>query len=186
LGPKGEARRSKRVLTNFPVNLRSWESFDIFRSLRYNNKVMAPTLLSEKTYMPKKGCVERKWHLVDVKDQVLGRLSTQIANLLTGKGKTIYTPAVDCGDFVVAVNVGQVRLTGDKINQKVAFHHTFHPGGARIVPYKKLMQERPERVLYLAVRRMLPKNRIASRQILRLKIYRSSSHPHQVQNPQKI
>lgn len=136
--------------------------------------------------MPKKGTIDRKWYLVDVKDQVLGRLASKIAMILMGKIKPIYTPAVDTGDFVVAINAAGVVLTGNKVTQKVAFHHTFHPGGARIERYSKLLAERPERVLYLAVRRMLPKNRLASRQILRLKIYRGDTHPHQVQNPQKI
>jgi len=145
-----------------------------------------PTLTSEKTYMPQRGTIDRKWYLVDVKGQVLGRLASKIAMILTGKIKPIYTPAVDTGDFVVAINVGGVVLTGNKVQQKVAFHHTFHPGGARIVKYSKLLAEKPERVLYLAVKRMLPKNRLASRQILRLKIYRENTHPHQVQNPKTI
>ena len=138
---------------------------------------------NQKTFYPKPGATKRNWHLVNAENQVLGRLSSRIAKILTGKIKPIYTPSVDCGDFVIAVNVGKIRLTGNKVEQKIAFHHTAHPGGARFTPYKKMMAEKPERALYLAVRRMLPKNRLASRQILRLKMYKSNSHPHAVQQP---
>lgn len=141
---------------------------------------------SAKTYWPPRETIRRKWFLVDVKDQVLGRLSSRIAVLLMGKEKPFYTPSVDCGDFVIAINADQVKLTGKKLEQKIEFHHTAHPGGARMTPYKKLLQEKPERLLYLAVKRMLPKNKLASRQILRLKIYRGNSHPHKVQNPETI
>lgn len=130
--------------------------------------------------------IRRRWHLVDSKEQVLGRLASRIATLLTGKGKTTYTHSIDCGDFVIAVNVDKIRLTGKKLEQKSAFHHTGHPGGARIEPYSKLFRDNPERALYLAVKRMLPKNKLASRQILRLKIYRGNSHPHAAQNPEEF
>lgn len=143
------------------------------------------TVLENKTFLPKPGLIGRRWFLIDAKDQVLGRLSTRIAKILMGKNKPFYTHSVDCGDFVIAVNADKIRLTGNKLDQKVYFHHTAHPGGARIIGYKKLMEEKPERALYLAVRRMLPKNRLASRQILRLKIYRGSSHPHMTQKPVK-
>lgn len=139
-----------------------------------------------RTHWPKKEEIKRKWYLADAKDQTLGRLSSQIATILMGKQKPLFTPSVDCGDCVVAINADQVRLTGKKLDQKVAFHHTGYPGGARITPYRRLFQEKPERVLYLAVKRMLSKNKLASRQILRLKIYRGSSHPHTAQNPEKI
>ncbi len=142
--------------------------------------------ISSKTTLPTKQSIVRKWHAVDAKDQVLGRLASRIASLLMGKGKTIYTHSVDCGDFVIATNAGQVKLTGNKLNDKYHFHHTSHPGGGRNVPYKKLQKEKPERMLFLAVKRMLPKNRMASRQILRFKIYRSDTHPHAVQQPETI
>jgi large subunit ribosomal protein L13 len=138
-----------------------------------------------KSFWAKKDAIKREWHLLDAKDQVLGRLSSRIAKILMGKTKATYTPSVDCGDFVVAVNAGKIRLTGNKLEQKVAFHHTMHPGGARYTPYKKLMAEKPERALFLAVKRMLPKTKLASRQILRLKIYRNERHPHQAQNLKK-
>lgn len=147
---------------------------------------MAIAILRDKTYLPKAGTIQRRWFLLDGKDQVLGRLCTRIAKILMGKNKAIYTHSVDCGDFVIVVNVEKIRLTGKKIDQKVSFHHTAHPGGARIIPYRKMMEEKPQQALYLAVRRMLPKNRLASRQILRMKIYRGESHPHAVQNPVKL
>lgn len=138
-----------------------------------------------KSFWAKKTAIDRQWHLLDAKDQVLGRLSSHIAMILMGKNKPTYTPSVDCGDFVVAVNVDKVRLTGNKLEQKIAFHHTMHPGGARYTPYKKLMQEKPGKALFLAVKRMLPKTKLASRQILRLKIYSGERHPHQAQNLKK-
>ena len=144
------------------------------------------SLLDHKTTWPKADIKNRRWHLVDAKDQVLGRLSSRIAKILVGKNKPTYTPAVDTGDFVVAVNADKIRLTGNKQEQKSLFHHTFWPGGGRLESYKKLAVERPERMLQMAVKRMLPKNRLASRQILRLKIYRGDSHPHVAQNPQKL
>jgi large subunit ribosomal protein L13 len=137
------------------------------------------------TFMAKKGDLQRQWHLIDVKDQVLGRVSTHIAKILSGKTKPTYTPSLDCGDFVVAVNVNKMKLTGKKLEHKSAFYHSAHPGGGRRVGYKKLMPDNPEKALYRSVKRMLPKNKLASRQILRLKMYQSDQHKHLVQNPIK-
>lgn len=141
---------------------------------------------SQKTSNIKRDDLKRNWILIDAQDQVLGRLSSKIASILAGKTKPIYSHSTDVGDFVIAVNVGKIRLTGDKINQKTSFHHTAWPGGARIVPFRKLMGENPERALQLSVKRMLPKNKLASRQILRLKMYRGDSHPHAAQQPKKL
>ena len=137
----------------------------------------------DKTTLARKEAMPRKWYLMDAKDIVLGRLSTQVAMMLMGKTKPSYTPSVDCGDFVIVKNISKVKLTGNKLLQKFAFHHTFFPGGGRVTSYKKMMEEKPERALQLAVKRMLPKSRLASRQILRLKIYRNDTHPHACQNP---
>lgn len=147
---------------------------------------MATALMDAKTTLAAKGTVERRWYMADAKDQVLGRLSTRIAMLLTGKTKAIYTPSVDCGDFVIVVNAGKVRLTGNKLEDKVVFHHTAHPGGGRATSYKRLLADKPERLLYLSVKRMLPKNKLASRQILRLKIYSRDTHPHSAQTPENL
>ncbi|MBI2916127.1 MAG: 50S ribosomal protein L13 [Elusimicrobia bacterium] len=144
------------------------------------------TAWNDKTTRAKKEAIDRKWHLVDMQGQVLGRASTGIAMILMGKTKPTYTPSVDCGDFVIAVNADKVHLTGNKLEQKIYFHHTAHPGGGRSIGYKKLMSENPQRALQISVKRMLPKTRLASRQILRLKIYKGSSHPHLAQNPQPV
>ncbi len=136
--------------------------------------------------MTQRSDFDRKWYVLDVKDQILGRASTRIANLLMGKGKPIYSHSTDCGDFVVAVNASKIKITGNKGEQKISFHHTSHPGGGRSVLFKKLLAEKPERALYLSVKRMLPKNKLASRQILRLKIYRQPTHPHAAQQAEKI
>src|SRR3989344_5040193 len=102
---------------------------------------MATATIENKTFLPKPGTIQRQWYLIDAKDQVLGRLSSRIANILTGKIKPIYTHSVDCGDFVIAVNASKIQLTGNKLVQKIAFHHTAHPGGGRYIPYKKIMEE---------------------------------------------
>ncbi len=147
---------------------------------------MVTATLSQDTTYAKPGELKRAWYLVDAKNQTLGRLSSTLATILSGKIKTLYTPGVDCGDFVVITNVDQIHLTGKKIEQKIHFYHSGHPGGAHFVSYKKLLKENPARILQLAVKRMLPKNKLASRQILRLKIYKGDSHPHIAQKLQPI
>src|SRR5437879_3408143 len=113
------------------------------------------TALLNKTFLPEPQSVRRQWHIVDAKDYVLGRLASRIASILVGKHKTVYAHSVDYGDFVIVVNAEKIKLTGQKLEQKYHFYHTHHPGGARIKPYKKMMTERPERILFLAVKRML-------------------------------
>lgn len=147
---------------------------------------MQTATLTPKTTLAQKQEIERRWHLIDLTDQTLGRAASQTALLLTGKRKVTYTPSVDCGDFVVAVNAGKIHLTGKKLEQKFTFRHSGYPGGVRQIAYKKLLKDDPERAFFLAVKRMLPKNKLASRQILRLKIYQNEKHPHTVQNPQKV
>lgn len=144
------------------------------------------TATQQKTSITKRPDLQRRWVLIDMQDQVLGRAASKIASILAGKTKPIYSHSTDVGDFVIAINVDKIRLTGNKIDQKVSFHHTAWPGGARIVPFRKLMTEKPERALQLAVKRMLPKNKLASRQILRLKMYRGDTHPHLAQQPKKL
>ena len=142
-----------------------------------------PNTISADTYWMPKGSVERRWYVVDLQDQILGRASSQIARVLMGKTKPTYTPSTDCGDFVIVINADKFRVTGDKLNQKISFHHTAHPGGGRSVPYGKLVKEKPEKAIFISIKKMLPKNKLASRQILRLKIYKKGTHPHAVQNP---
>lgn len=132
----------------------------------------------QKTTLPevKKVEAERKWHFLDAKDQVLGRLSTRIAVLLAGKHKRIYTPSMDCGDFVVVTNASGVRLTGSKAEEKFYFSHSGYAGGAKTVPYKRQMENDPTKVVMLAVKRMLDDNKLRARRLKRLKIYPGAEH----------
>ena len=127
-----------------------------------------------------------KWWLVDARDKVLGRLATRIATTLMGKSKPTYTPHVDAGDFVVVLNADKVRLTGKKAENKVYYHHTFYPGGLKEVPFKMMRKRHPERVLFLAVKNMLSKNKLRARRLRRLKIYASALHPHRAQKPEML
>jgi len=137
------------------------------------------------TYFPKKGLPPaRRWHLIDAKGQVLGRLATRVAGLLRGKGKPTFTPYLDEGDFVVVINASQVKLTGKKLDQKVAYSHSLYPGGLKLVPYSRLMVENPERVIEKAVSAMLTKSKLRAPMLTRLKVYREDSHPHAAQQPQ--
>jgi len=139
------------------------------------------------TYFPqKKTQAARRWHLVDANGQVLGRLATRIAGLLRGKGKPTFTPYLDEGDFVIVINAAQVKLTGNKLDQKVAFSHSMYPGGLKLVPYNRLMIEHPERAVQKAVSNMLCKNKLREQMMTRLKIYRDATHPHSAQQPQAL
>ena len=136
------------------------------------------------TYFPKSPQPVRQWHVIDAKGQVLGRLATEAANLLRGKKKPTFTPYLDEGDFVVVLNAAQVKLTGNKIEQKVAFSHSMYPGGLRLIPYKRLMKEKPDRVIIRAVSGMLSKSKLRSRMLRRLKVYKADAHLHQSQKLQ--
>lgn len=136
------------------------------------------------TFFPKSPKSVRAWHIIDAKGQVLGRLASRAADLLRGKGKPEFTPYLDQGDFVVVVNARQVKLTGNKLEQKTAFSHSIYQGGLKLVPYKRLMAEKPERAIIRAVSGMLCKNKMRDRMLTRLKVYRDATHPHGVQNPQ--
>ena len=139
-----------------------------------------------KTYVAKEHEVEKKWYLVDAQDMILGRLATQIAMRLRGKHKPIFTPHADTGDFVVVINADKVSLTGNKWDNKMYYRHTGYMGGLKQISAKKLMEKKPDQVLYMAVKRMLPKNSLGRRQLKKLKIYAGSEHPHTAQNPQLI
>lgn len=129
---------------------------------------------------PRQAAAERRWHHIDAKEFVLGRLATKAATLLRGKHKPTYTDFVDCGDFVVVTNAKQVRLTGNKLEQKFYFSHSGYAGGAKVTPMKRQMERDPRKIVMLAVRRMLPKNRLARKQLVRLKIYVGDKHPHSI------
>ena len=139
-----------------------------------------------KTYVAKEHEVEKKWYLVDAQDMILGRLATQIAMRLRGKHKPIFTPHADTGDFVVVINAEKVSLTGNKWDNKMYYRHTGYLGGLKQISARKLIEKKPDQVLYMAVKRMLPKNSLGRRQLKKLKIYAGSEHPHVAQNPQLI
>ena len=137
-----------------------------------------------KSYMAKANEVERKWYIIDAEDKVLGRLATEIATILRGKNKPIYTPHVDTGDFVIVINADKVKLTGKKLEQKNYTYHTGYPGGLRQVSYGELMEKNPEKIIELAVKGMLPKNSLGRQMYRKLKVYRGTEHGHQAQKPE--
>jgi large subunit ribosomal protein L13 len=138
-----------------------------------------------KTYsLPKEEALkERKWYIVDATDQILGRLASKIADRLRGKHKPNYTPHVDNGDFIIVVNAEKIKVTGRKLKQKKYYHHSGYPGGIKEISLEKLLSSKPERVIYKAVKGMLPKNRLARAQLRKLKIYAGPDHPHGAQKP---
>ncbi len=136
-----------------------------------------------RTYSPKRSEVTRQWHVIDASDVVLGRLATHAATLLRGKHKPIFAPHVDTGDFVIVVNAGKVALTGNKRAQKIAYRHSGYPGGLRRVSYDELLAKRPERAIELAIKGMLPHNRLGRQIIKKLKVYAGPEHPHAAQQP---
>ena len=134
--------------------------------------------------MAKANEVERKWYVIDAEGKVLGRLASEIASVLRGKRKPIFTPHVDCGDFVIVINADKVVLTGDKLNQKIHAYHTGYPGGRKEIVYAEMMAKRPEKVIELAVKGMLPKSRLGRQMIKKLKVYAGPEHPHAAQSPE--
>jgi large subunit ribosomal protein L13 len=129
---------------------------------------------------------QRQWHLVDAQGKVLGRMASEIAKLLRGKHKPIFTPNLDTGDFVVVVNAGSVKLTGKKLEKKVYYRHTEYPGGIREKTAAKMLAEKPEELVRLAVKGMLPKNRLSRKLVSKLKVYAGPEHPHDAQKPQPL
>lgn len=137
-----------------------------------------------KSYMAKPNEVERKWYIIDAEGKVLGRLATEVASILRGKNKPIYTPHVDTGDHVIIINAEKIKLTGNKLNQKNYTYHTGHPGGLKEVPYRELIQKNPEKIIELAVKGMLPKNSLGRSMYRKLKVYKGTEHNHQAQQPE--
>ncbi len=140
----------------------------------------------QKTYSAKPGEVERKWFVVDLENQILGRAASEIAKILRGKHKPQFTPHVDTGDFVIAVNVDKVKLTGNKLEGKKYFRHSGYIGNLKSVTAGELMENTPDRVLFAAVRGMLPHNTLGRAQLKKLKIYAGSEHPHEAQQPAQL
>ena len=139
---------------------------------------------SYKTVSASYATSEKKWLVVDVKGMVLGRAATQIAMLLRGKHKPLYTPHADCGDNVIVLNADKIRLTGNKWDQKVYLRHTGYPGGQRETVAKDMMAKHPTRILEKSVRGMLPKNRLGRRLFTNMRVYSGDAHPHEAQNPE--
>lgn len=139
-----------------------------------------------KSFLAKPGQVPAEWHLVDADGKVLGRLATELATILMGKHKPTYTPHVLTGDFVVVINAEKIRVTGNKMEQMEYDRYSYHPSGRKVVPIKEMLATHPERVIWWAVRRMLPKNALARDMLSRLKIYAGTEHPHQAQQPKPL
>ena len=139
-----------------------------------------------KTYNAKPGEIERRWYVVDAEGQTLGRLATRIADTLRGKGKPQFTPHVDTGDFVVVVNAEKIAVTGKKLDEKVYYRHSGYPGGLKQRSLREQLERRPTEVIRTAVKGMLPKNKLAARQLTKLKVYAGPDHPHSAQDPKAL
>ncbi len=135
------------------------------------------------SFMAKPQQVPQRWLLIDATNQVVGRLAVQIANIVRGKHRPEYTPHIDTGEFVIVINAGKLRFTGKKLQTKTYSWYTRYPGGQKTVLARDVMAKNPERILYEAVRRMVPRNKLGRQQMTKLKIYAGSSHPHQAQQP---
>lgn len=138
------------------------------------------------TQVAKESDLQRSWFVVDLEDKVLGRAATEIARVLRGKHKAIYTPSVDAGDFVIVLNADKVKLTGNKLAAKMYHRHTGYPGGLRSINAEKLLQSKPEELIKKAVKGMLPKNKLGRQMFRKLKVYAGSEHPHAAQQPKEL
>ncbi|MHB8894025.1 MAG: 50S ribosomal protein L13 [Candidatus Geothermincolia bacterium] len=147
---------------------------------------MAHLKLTKNTYSARPADIERKWFVVDAEGQVLGRLATNVATVLKGKHKAMYTPSMDTGDFVVIVNADKIVLTGNKETQKVYYRHSGYPGGLKETPLVKVREEHPERMIINAVRGMLPHNRLGRAMLKKLHVYAGPEHPHVAQRPEPL
>ena len=139
-----------------------------------------------KTYMPTASEIERKWYVIDAADQTLGRLATQIATVLRGKHKPIYTPYLDTGDYVIVINAEKVKVTGKKLEEKIYWHHTGWIGGQKKTSLKRMLQIHPERVVEHAVKGMLPKGPLGRQMYRKLHVYAGPEHPHAAQKPEEM
>jgi large subunit ribosomal protein L13 len=142
--------------------------------------------MSNRTFSPKAGDIKHQWYVVDATDKVLGRMASQIAQVLKGKHKPTYAPHMDMGDHVVVINIDKVRVTGAKAEKKVYHRHTGYPGGLRTTTYEQMMDEHPERILKKAVWGMLPNNRLGRQLLKKLRVYAGPDHRHEAQQPQSL
>lgn len=138
------------------------------------------------TYMAKAGDVERKWYVVDAEGQTVGRLAAEVAKVLRGKNKPTFTPHVDTGDFVIVINAAKAVFTGKKLTKKVYFRHSGYLGGTTFTPAGQMMEKAPEKVIEMAVRGMLPKNRLGAQLFRKLNVYAGAEHPHAAQQPEAL
>lgn len=139
-----------------------------------------------KSFIPKSEDIVRKWYIVDAANKPLGRVASQVASILRGKNKPIYTPHVDTGDYVIILNAEKVMLTGKKLDQKLLRHHSHYPGGLKETPYREVLAKKPEFAFHEAVRRMLPDGPLGRKMLLKLKVYRGSEHDNQAQQPEVL
>ncbi len=139
-----------------------------------------------KTFLPQEEAIERRWYVIDAADRVLGRVASRVASVLMGKDKPTYTEFLDTGDFVVVLNADKIRLTGKKLDQKVYRRHSGYPGGLKEVTAREMLEKHPERLVESAVKGMLPKNKLGSKMIKKLKVYAGADHPHQAQKPEPL
>ena len=139
-----------------------------------------------KTHVVKAGDIRRDWFVLDAQDLVLGRVASQVAHILKGKHKPIYSPHLDTGDHVVVINAEKLRLTGKKTEKKKYFTHSMYPGGMAWTSFRTMSESKPDRVLYLAVKGMLPRNRLGRAMMTKLKIYAGTEHPHVAQSPRTL
>lgn len=139
-----------------------------------------------KTFSAKKEDIQRKWYLVDADGKILGRMASEVAKILRGKHKPIYTPHVDTGDHVIVINAGKIQLTGNKRQEKFYAWHSGYPGGFKSVIAEKLLAQKPERVIEIAVKGMLPKNKLGRAMFKKLQVYAGAKHPHQAQQPEVL
>jgi len=139
-----------------------------------------------KTYTPRAKDIERGWYVLDAREAVLGRLASEVAQILRGKHKPMYAPHLDVGDHVIVINAAEVRLTGQKAEQKVYYRHSQHPGGLRVIPFARMIETKPEQVIERAVRGMLPKTRLGRQMIKKLHVYAGGEHPHAPQKPEPL
>ncbi len=139
-----------------------------------------------KTYTPTVDSIKREWYVVDATDLNLGRLAARIAHILRGKHKTTFAPHIDTGDFVVVLNAGKIKIPGDKPETEYYYRHSLYPGGFKEITLKEMLQKHPERVIEIAVKGMLPHNKLGRQMYKKLKVYTGSTHPHQAQNPKVL
>ncbi len=141
----------------------------------------------QKTYTPKKEDLnDQRWYIIDAQDKVVGRMATKIADTLRGKNKPIFTPHMDCGDYVVVINAEKIKFTGAKMDQKMYYHHSGFKGGLKSVPAKKMLEEKPTKIMEEAVRNMLPNNKLRKHFMSKLKVFAGTEHPHEAQKPEEL